>query len=63
MFTSFSWPCYFPIKNRVVFMTYPGTKPLISSRLSAVNVKTMDGRRSRYWCGPGSFRETKKALA
>src|SRR5580704_15005207 len=23
--------------------------------------KTMGGRRSRYWCGPGSFRETKKA--
>jgi hypothetical protein len=23
----------------------------------------MGGRRSRYWCGPGSFRETKKAPA
>src|ERR1700733_5156285 len=23
----------------------------------------MGGRRSRHWCGPGSFRETKKALA
>jgi hypothetical protein len=21
----------------------------------------MGGRRSRYWCGPGIFRETKKA--
>jgi hypothetical protein len=23
----------------------------------------MGGRRSRYWCGPGTFRETKKAPA
>src|ERR1700733_8393179 len=22
----------------------------------------MGGRRSRHWCGPGSFRETKKAV-
>jgi hypothetical protein len=28
-----------------------------------VNAQTMGGRRSRHWCGPGSFRETKKALA
>ena len=55
--------CYRAIKNRVVFMTYPGTKPLISSRLSAVNVKTMDGRRSRYWCGLCSGGETKPVVA
>src|SRR5277367_6785280 len=30
--------------------------------LVAVNAETMGGRRSRYWCGPGSFRETKKAV-
>ena len=29
--------------------------------LVAVNARTMGGRRSRYWCGPGIFRETKKA--
>jgi hypothetical protein len=27
----------------------------------AKQFKTMGGRRSRYWCGPGIFRETKKA--
>ena len=27
-----------------------------------MNAETMGGRRSRYWCGPGSFRETKKAV-
>src|ERR1700722_9916713 len=27
----------------------------------AKQFKKMGGRRSRYWCGPGSFRETKKA--
>ena len=27
----------------------------------AKQFQTMGGRRSRYWCGPGIFRETKKA--
>ena len=27
-----------------------------------MNVETMGGRRSRYWCGPGLVRETKTAV-
>src|SRR5437868_11558195 len=27
----------------------------------AKQFQTMGGRRSRYWCGPGIFRETEKA--
>src|SRR5579862_5005914 len=34
---------------------------LLSSRDSGGIVQAMGGRRSRYWCGPGIFRETKKA--
>ena len=42
-------------------MMFQGTK-LRSPRGSVMaNVKTIGGRRSRYWCGPGIFRETKKA--
>src|SRR5579862_7006346 len=34
---------------------------LLSSRDSGGIVQAMGGRRSRYWCGRGIFRETKKA--
>ena len=33
-----------------------------SSRLCAVNVETMGGRRSRHWCGLGLVRETKTVV-
>ena len=47
---------YLSIENRIAPMAYPGTK-LRSPRGSVMaNVKTMGGRRSRYWCGPGSVR-------
>jgi len=39
-------------------MMFLHTKPCSSARLCMVNVKTMGGRRSRHWCGPGLVRET-----
>ena len=39
-------------------MMFLHTKPCSSARLCMVNVKTMGGRRSRHWCGPGPVRET-----
>jgi hypothetical protein len=47
---------YLPIENRIAPMAYPGTNPRSPRGSVMANVKTMGGRRSRYWCGPGSVR-------
>ena len=41
-------------------MMYLATNRILLEAMCG-DVATMGGRRSRYWCGPGPFRETKKA--
>jgi hypothetical protein len=47
---------YLTVENLDVPMMFQGTKPGSPRGSAMVNVKTIGGRRSRYWCGPGSVR-------
>jgi hypothetical protein len=49
-------------KNLIAPMAYRVTKPRIPRGSARVNVETMGGRRSRYWCGRGPVRENQQAL-